>query len=97
MSAAAFTIIYMRIIIEWRVIIFGSIGAAFGIIFGFYFIDPLLDAHQKKMAFVSIWFSFAIALYLLNRQKKRITFDRIQNFDDWWKAGVVMATGFFGG
>ena len=30
-------------------------------------IDPLLSSDEKKLGFVSIWFSFAFALYLLNR------------------------------
>ena len=30
-------------------------------------VDPALSAEEKKLAFVSIWFSFAFALYLLNR------------------------------
>ena len=30
-------------------------------------IDHLLPSEVKKLAFVSIWFSFAFALFLLNR------------------------------
>jgi hypothetical protein len=30
-------------------------------------IDPLLGSAVKKLAFVSIWFSFCVALFLLNR------------------------------
>ena len=33
-------------------------------------IDPALSAEEKKLSFVSIWFSFAFALFLLNRCKK---------------------------
>ena len=29
--------------------------------------DPALSAEEKKLSFVSIWFSFAFALFLLNR------------------------------
>ena len=30
-------------------------------------IDHLLPSEVKKLAFVSVWFSFAFALFLLNR------------------------------
>ncbi len=32
-------------------------------------IDDLLSNNVKKLGFVSIWFSFAFALFLLNRYK----------------------------
>ncbi len=46
-------------------------------------IDELLDGSIKKLIFVSVWFSFAFALFLLNRQHKRRTFDAIQSFGSW--------------
>lgn len=55
------------------------------------FSDP-----QKKMMFVSIWTSFAISLWILNREKKRFTVPVIQDFKPW-KAAVLMLTGFIGG
>jgi hypothetical protein len=36
-------------------------------ILGFEVIDDLISPPLKKLGFVSIWFSFAFALYLLNR------------------------------
>ncbi|KAI6226112.1 hypothetical protein M3Y99_01327500 [Aphelenchoides fujianensis] len=51
---------------------------------------------QKKMIFVSIWFSFAVALLILNLQRKRITYDSIPQFNAW-KAAILFGTGFFGG
>ena len=73
-------------------------------------IDDLLDAHEKKLGFVCIWFSFAFALFLLNRLKnywdfewkiylrehKRKTYDSIVNFGAW-QALVLLAVGFLGG
>ena len=60
-----------------------SLGAIVGMILGFevfshnselpelafvwQVVDPALSAEEKKLAFVSIWFSFAFALFLLNR------------------------------
>jgi uncharacterized membrane protein YfcA len=96
MSCAAFSILFMRIQLEWSSIIFCSIGGVFGMIFGFHVVDAALSAPQKKMYFVSIWFSFAFALFLLNRNKKRRTFKTIPNMN-WWKAVVLLFTGFAGG
>ena len=43
----------------------------------------MLSPPVKKLSFVCIWFSFAFALFLLNRHKKRRTFDSIPNFGLW--------------
>ena len=92
MTAAAFTILWMRIQLEWNSIIFCSLGGLFGIVFGLEWIDPNLTPPQKKMGFVSVWFSFAFALFLLNRYHKRKTFTTIPEFKTW-KAIVLIATG----
>jgi hypothetical protein len=47
MTAATFTIIWMKIQIEWRAIILSSLGATFGIIFGLQFVDDLLTGRNK--------------------------------------------------
>jgi len=86
MTAASFTILFMRIKLEWHSIIFCNLGAIFGLIIGlkihaflkeknterfvylgFEVIDEALPPVVKKLSFVSVWFSFAFALYLLNR------------------------------
>eukprot|EP00093_Oithona_nana_P003412 03412.XXX_113228_115021_1 [CDS] Oithona nana genome sequencing. len=96
MTAAAFTIFWMKIKLEWHSIVFCSLGAAFGMIFGLEYLDALLDPPTKKLGFVCVWFSFAFALYLLNRQHKRRTFDTVPHFGIW-QALVLTITGFFGG
>jgi hypothetical protein len=67
MTAAAFTIFWMKIKLEWHSITFCSLGALFGMVFGLDVLDSLLDPPTKKLGFVCIWFSFAFALFLLNR------------------------------
>lgn len=96
MGCALFVILFMRIRIEERSLVFGCMGSIPGLIFGFCFVDDLLDASEKKMLFVSIWCSFAIALFLLNSQRKRITYEEIPDFKPW-KALVLVLTGFIGG
>merc|ERR1712025_508473 len=77
-------------------LIFCSTGAFAGMILGLEVIDDLLTPPQKKLGFVCIWFSFAFALFLLNREHKRKTFDSIVNFGVW-QAVVLLAVGFLGG
>jgi len=96
MTAAAFTIWWMKIKLEKHSLIFCSTGAFAGMILGLEVIDDLLTPPQKKLGFVCIWFSFAFALFLLNREHKRKTFDSIVNFGIW-QAVVLLAVGFLGG
>jgi len=44
------------------------------------------------MGFVSLFFAFAFALFLLNRIHKRTTFKIIPLFN-WWKAAILIFTG----
>ena len=96
MSAAAFTIFFMRVQIEWASLICCSIGGLPGIIVGLEVLDPQLTAAQKKMGFVSVWFSFAFSLFLLNRYAKRTTYLTIPRLCVW-KMAVLLVTGFVGG
>ena len=58
--------------------------------------DPYVSAKVKKMIFVSVWFSFAFALFLLNRYHKRKTYKTIPNMKAW-KILVLLLCGFIGG
>ena len=92
MTAAAFTILWMRVQVEWRSIAYCSVGGIFGVVVGLEWIDPRLTPPQKKMGFVSVWFSFAFALFLLNRYHKRRTFKTIPDVK-LWKCFVLILTG----
>ncbi|KAL9960833.1 hypothetical protein ACROYT_G034338 [Oculina patagonica] len=96
MTAAAFTILWMRVQVEMHSIIFCSLGGIVGMVIGLEFIDPNLTPPQKKMGFVCVWFSFAFALFLLNRYHKRKTYNTIPDFK-LWKMLVLLLTGFMGG
>uniref|UniRef100_A0A0K0DGD9 Membrane transporter protein n=1 Tax=Angiostrongylus cantonensis TaxID=6313 RepID=A0A0K0DGD9_ANGCA len=96
MSCALFVIVFMNVQIEKRAVIFGMLGSVPGFVFGSFLIDPLLTVPQKKMLFVSIWSSFAIALYMLNYEKHRKTYLVIPAFK-LWKALVLVCSGFVGG
>ncbi|KAI6174529.1 Protein F26A1.8 [Aphelenchoides bicaudatus] len=96
MGMAMFTIVYNRIQVEWKAISYAVTGSVPGMIVGFHFVDPFLSPAQKKMIFVSVWTSFAIALWILNREHKRRTVPVILDFCAW-KGAVLLATGFAGG
>jgi uncharacterized membrane protein YfcA len=96
MTAAAVSIFMMRIQLEYHSMALCTLGGAIGIVFGFNLVDPHLTPAQKKMGFVSIWFSFAFALFLLNRMHKRKTFQQVAEFS-LWKGVLLLCTGFVGG
>ncbi|CAG9534920.1 unnamed protein product [Cercopithifilaria johnstoni] len=96
LTAASFTIIFNGILVEWHSILFSTIGAIFGVIFGLEIVDPLMAPAEKKMTFVSVFFSFAIALFILNSEKKRKTFNKIYQFT-LSKAFILIINGFVGG
>lgn len=83
MSAAMFTIFYMRVLlVQLKVIIIASLAGIFGIAIGMELIAPNLPAPYIKMYFSVIWASFAIALYFLNRHEGRIVYDQIPEMED---------------
>lgn len=96
MAAASFTILWMKIKLEKHSLLFCSLGAVGGMVFGLEVVDSALTSHEKKLGFVCIWFSFAFALFLLNREHKRKTFDEIQKFGVW-QAMLLTVMGFLGG
>lgn len=75
--AAAFTILTCRQKVEKISLIWGSIGGAIGSSIGLSVISPHLTPATTKIIFASVWLSFAFALFLLNRQADRTTYDTI--------------------
>ncbi|KAL6726086.1 hypothetical protein Aduo_008093 [Ancylostoma duodenale] len=96
MTCAMCVVLIMQIQIEKRAILFGTMGSVPGFVLGSVLLDAYLSAAQKKMLFVSIWSSFAIALFILNSQHNRRTYDVIPQFN-FWKAAVLVLTGLVGG
>ncbi|KJH49147.1 hypothetical protein DICVIV_04705 [Dictyocaulus viviparus] len=96
MTCAMCVVLIMQVKIEVRSIIFGTLGSVPGFVFGSTYLDAYLTSSQKKMLFVSIWSSFAIALFILNNQYKRKTYYTIPHFCSW-KACILIISGFVGG
>jgi len=96
MSAASFTIICLRVPVEWRAVLFAGLGGAIGVILGLDVISPLLTPAYSKVFFVSLWMSFAGALYLINVNRDREVLSRIESFNPG-AASALFAAGVAGG
>ena len=96
MTGAAFTIFFMGLPVEKWAFFFGSIGGGVGLIVGLEFIEGQLTPAWKKMIFSSFWFSYAFALFFLNRKQDRLLFMRIPDLSVW-KGLVLILTGVVGG
>ena len=112
MVAAAFTILSMRVVVEWNSLRWVSFGGIFGLIFGIEVVSPFLPPPFTKMLFVGGITTFAFSLYYLNRTHGRVTVSSIAEWDEgvlWrapfapryahfnWKAAVLFVGGLFGG
>jgi uncharacterized membrane protein YfcA len=112
MVAAAFTIVWMKVKIEWKSVVYVSLGGIAGVMLSLQFIAPELTPPYNKMYFVVIWSAFAFSLYWLNRLHGRKTYANIPDWEGgvvwrhpsyptWvnlnWKCCVLLAFGFLGG
>lgn len=103
MTSAAFAILYMRVKVEVRALVYCTLGGVAGIIFGLEQVAPSLTPAYSKMYFVCIWFGFAFSLFWLNRNYHRRVFEEIPDFEAFskfgisWRALVLLASGFVGG
>lgn len=96
MSAAALTIFVLGIPVEYRALIFSGLGGIVGIITGLKLLAPLFPAAFTKTFFLSLWLSFAVALYWINRDANRQVFTRIKPFNHT-HAVILFLVGFIGG
>lgn len=79
MTAATITILALGIKIEKRALLYGTLGGSIGICMGLTYIVPYVSPPYAKIFFTSLWLSFGIALFLINRFKDRPTVDAIVN------------------
>ncbi|NHA03507.1 sulfite exporter TauE/SafE family protein [Mucilaginibacter sp. HC2] len=80
MTCASVLILNKRIKVEWNYIKFVTLGGLFGMVFGTFYVLPLISAPVAKLFFVSLWLSFGIVLWNENRKNKRDMYDAIPNF-----------------
>jgi uncharacterized protein len=80
MTSATLLILGLKIKVDWNYIKYVTLGGAFGLIFGTFYIVPLVSPVMAKLFFVSLWLSFGLVLWYENRKTQRTVFDSIQNF-----------------
>jgi len=112
MSAAAVSIFYLRLEIEYASLIYCSIGGIFGIGICLHYVADHIPPDFAKMYYVAIWFAFALNLFILNRKSGRKVYGSIPHWEGGavihfnlgrhhgtvnWKALVLILGGFIGG
>lgn len=80
MTSATLLILGLRVRVDWNYIRYVTLGGIFGLIFGTYYVVPLISPVAAKLFFVSLWLSFGITLWRENRNPSRLVFDAIPNF-----------------
>jgi len=96
MSMASLLIVVKRIKVEFRYILFISLGGALGILLGTKYISPWVPPAYAKILFVTFWLSFGIVLFYFNEISKRgvVTFlPKFTKID----IVIVLLVGFIGG
>ena len=95
MTMATIVIIYLGIRVEWRVIRWASLGGIIGIIISSIWLAPILPPAIIKMSFTAMISSFAITLFILNRNQ-RIFNKHLIIFENTERI-ILIGAGFLGG
>ncbi|TVQ68113.1 MAG: sulfite exporter TauE/SafE family protein [Balneolaceae bacterium] len=96
MTFAAFWIVLSKIRIDLTYFILAGTGGLVGIIFGTFFVAPLVLPEYAKMMFVSFWLSFGIALWIVTFVNERKHRDSLPRLSAAQKAELLLV-GVFGG
>ena len=96
MGAASLSILYLRIPIERRALLFAGIPGVFGVVFGSYFVAPLIPPVFVRTSFTVLVSSMGVALLLINREKTVLRNERIPIYEATEKS-ILIAAGFLGG
>ncbi|HKJ44963.1 MAG TPA: sulfite exporter TauE/SafE family protein [Balneolales bacterium] len=96
MTSASLWIIAKRIPIETTYMKWVAVGGVAGMIFGTYYVAPLVPPAYAKMMFVSFWLSFGIALYVINHIHKRDTVDILPSLNKRQQSELIFI-GIIGG
>jgi uncharacterized membrane protein YfcA len=88
MTSAAFAIVFMGVKVEWKSLIWCTLGGIGGTVLGLELVAPELTPPFNKMYFVSIWAAFAFSLFWMNRLKDIRKVTTIENWDEgrFWEA-----------
>lgn len=79
MTAAALTIIVLKIPVAWRAIGVVSLGGLFGMVIGQEWISPLMTPPLVKLFFTSLWLGFGLVLFYINRHPERLVREKLDD------------------
>jgi uncharacterized protein len=96
MGAASLSILYLRIPIERRALFYAGVPGVIGVVFGAYFVAPLIPPVFVRTSFTVLVSSMGVALLLLNRETTVLRNERIPIFRTSEKS-ILIAAGFLGG
>lgn len=80
MTSASLLILGLRVRVDWNYIRYVTLGGIFGLVFGTYYVVPLISPVAAKLFFVSLWLSFGITLWRENSRPQRDVSDAIVPF-----------------
>ncbi len=80
MTSASLLILGLRVRVDWKYIRYVTLGGIPGLIFGTYYVVPLISPVMAKLFFVSLWLSFGLTLWRENRRVQRNVVPAIQPF-----------------
>jgi uncharacterized protein len=96
MGAASLSILYLHIPIERRALLFAGVPGVFGVVFGAYFVAPLIPPVFVRTSFTVLVSSMGVALLLINREKTVLRNERIPIYGTTEKS-ILIAAGLLGG
>jgi uncharacterized membrane protein YfcA len=96
MTAASLYIAARRIPVETTYLWLVAAGSVPGIVGGTYLLAPLVPPAYAKMAFVSFWLSYGLALYTINHVREQSATDTLPTLTPWQQAELV-GVGVVGG
>jgi uncharacterized membrane protein YfcA len=96
MGAASLSILYFRIPIERRALFYAGIPGVIGVVFGAYYVAPLIPPVFVRTSFTVLVSSMGVALLLLNRETTVLRNEQIPIFRTSERT-ILIATGFLGG
>ena len=96
MTAAALYIFARRIPVETTYLWLVAVGSVPGLVGGTYFVAPYVPPAYAKMAFVSFFLSYGLALYVINHVRDQDATDALPTLAPGQKA-ELLAIGLIGG
>jgi uncharacterized membrane protein YfcA len=96
MGSASLSILYLRIPIERRALLYAGIPGVLGVVLGAYFVAPLIPPVIVRTSFTVLVTSLGVALLLVNREKLVLRNLSMPIFAAREKSALI-AAGFLGG